>query len=127
MSREIKFRAWDKLSKQWIPGGYGFHVLGEALLIGGLFQNMPLEMLNDIELMQFTGLRDKNGKEIYEGDILSWDGSNVGAVSFEHCEFIVGGDEKGRAMCALKGDENIEVIGNIHENGDLLKVGGGGS
>lgn len=80
------------------------------------------QMDNKIPLMQFTGLLDKNGKEIYEGDILFWDESNIGWVTFEHAEFIVGikNDPGARALCAAR-EEELEVLGNIHENPELLK------
>lgn len=69
--------------------------------------------------MQYTGLKDKNGKEIYEGDVLYWDGSVIGAVSFEHAEFVCGAGVNARALCAAPEDETV-VIGNIYENPDLL-------
>ena len=81
------------------------------------------DLHNTCELVaerQYTGLTDKNGVEIYEGDILYWDGSIIGVVSFECCEFIVGEGVSARAMCAMPADLDIKVIGNIHENPELL-------
>jgi uncharacterized phage protein (TIGR01671 family) len=72
--REIKFRAWDKDSKRMRyaedligPGGWVIQFHGVPLEIGihGVFEP------ENVELMQYTGLEDKNGKEIYEGDIVA--------------------------------------------------------
>ena len=67
---------------------------------------------------QYTGLEDKNGVAIYQGDILFWDGSVLGSVVFEHAEYLVGMGVDARALCASK-EEQREVIGNIHENPEM--------
>ena len=69
------------------------------------------------DLMQFTGLLDKNGKDIYEGDILSFNSRPpVGSVSFHSGSYWVADAVLGRA--SVQG----EVIGNIYENPELLKT-----
>jgi hypothetical protein len=98
--REIKFRAWDKVSKKFLhPWPNGFHILGETTcfdLIGmQLKERSPekttLEMLNDVVLMQFTGLLDKNGLTcIYEGDILDENGLVKGNV-YESPQIYING------------------------------------
>lgn len=73
---------------------------------------------HEVELMQFTGLLDKNGKEIYEGDIIELDG-------YKYEILFIDGEYCGKSMLSeqLQMFEivNGEVIGNIYENPDLIK------
>ncbi len=118
--RELMFRAWDTVKNKWIDGGYGFHILGEAMLIGGLFQDYRLEDLNNIVIEQYTGLKDKNGKEIYEGDIIGWEDSDESGIIKlqEIVEFQQGAYQ---TMSCQWGISEFEVIGDIHENPEMLK------
>jgi len=140
--REIKFRIWDETQKEMLrPDDDNLlypvvHIDGVAAIYinedggkGGLWEH---EIRNDHKLipMQFTGLRDKNNKEIYEGDIVTMpdntiSGENIIAeVVFKNCAF---GFYHGRFYTfAYEWDDEtdtdcIEVIGNIYENLELLK------
>lgn len=118
MKREIKFRAWDTIQKRMFYAGECKFSLD---LSGGLFDDEmspPLNVSYRFVLMQYTGLEDKNGKEIYEGDIVKRGklGNLIKAVKWaensSHCGWnIVGSSWR---------FYQPEVIGNIYENPDLL-------
>jgi uncharacterized phage protein (TIGR01671 family) len=128
MSREIKFRAWDYENKKWVFGWL-------TKLVEGIRQFLAIVQYEDGELVryyiddektvgQFTGLHDKNGKEIYEGDILDFDESEWGA---EFKPEAVPTLDKFTVlhwpMCGIPSDipKYRQVIGNIHENPELLE------
>lgn len=112
--REVKFRAFDK--NRMVMYLNSFCTKYCVIEIG-------LAELHDLIWMQFTGVLDKNKKEIYEGDICKWSELNInfyfqiifrdGIFGYELYE----GNGKYKMM-TLDGSE--EVIGNIYENGDLL-------
>mgnify|MGYP001575772868 CR=1 FL=1 len=104
--RTIKFRAWDKDADYM-----------------SFPENIPNGTKSDNGIyifMQFTGLLDKNGKEIYEGDILKYDGETR-VVIYEAPSFELQLKET-RAFAWDNWAEFGEVIGNIHENPELLKM-----
>lgn len=118
--RQIKFRAWDG-SKMYEP----------AIVNGkdwNLMEDRPIE---GFTLMQLTGLVDKNGKDIYEGDVVRC-GYGTGVVTYNVGCFMVEWIDDKEALMELLGlnrkfsrqredEEAFEVIGNIHENPELLK------
>ena len=123
--REIKFRAWLKEEK----------IMGEVLGIDILhkeifFLNEDANCyehtdFKDIELMQYTGLKDKNNKEIYEGDILKLrDNHGIQLVKYhdEWSAFIVESQkDTSVGVLGLYFDkEDFEIIGNAYENPELL-------
>lgn len=107
--REIKFRAWDATSKKmWWPDAIAAD--GRNIALVNEFGVHTTDTQHDI-LMQFTGLHDKDGKEIYEGDI----------VRHAHGDFEVSWLNVGWTpfMSWHSGDQ-YEVIGNIYENPELI-------
>jgi len=107
MSREIKFRAWDESKNNMM---YDLEI-----------RNEPLWWLTSLKLpvMQYTGLKDKNGKEIFEGDIVSFIG-----LSGESKALVEYDDKLGCYRVKnnyIPNHVRLEVIGNVWENPDLLK------
>jgi len=130
--REIKFRAWDKVRKEWLPRK--FYISFNGMVQDGhpSSRNPALWVYSkaDVELMQFTGLKDKNGKEIYEGDILQ-NGDAIHSVTFSEAAFwwgdaplnIIKRVDRGVYKWGrdIENMEFHEVIGNIYENAELLE------
>ena len=123
MNRQIKFRAWDNVDFMTKPFTLEDIVMGRTR-----FAEM------DSTLMQYTGLKDKNDKEIYEGDIVRWKQASGGVLSPDENTYIcqIKWSRTGWAceeIKALKDDyhsrftlipSHLEVIGNIYENPELL-------
>ena len=121
--REIKFRAWDKKNKKWIFIRYLNPREEETEYLE--IEDMEGEIYGEeeVELMQFTGLKDKNGKEIFEGDIIknnSFEYIGVVEFSLNSVGFVL---HKIKDKSILNGvylyNANVEVIGNIYENPKL--------
>lgn len=116
--REFKFRAWNEKIK-WMSKPFTF---GQVLN----FHDQIIKTLsNDEVVMQFTGLKDKNGVNIYERDILLFGGRSKALVTFENGCFSVFGEPLGwdfdsEEKPCLSNFNYCEVIGNIHENHELL-------
>lgn len=115
MSREIKFRAWDKQNKNMEE----VDLLGSNVLH---IKNSEWENIEDFEVMQFTGLEDKNGAEIYEGDIIQELKVNWEVVFYKGAWRLgrnVKGDIQYKSLDRYA--YRCEIIGDIYRNKELLE------
>ena len=124
--REIKFRAWVKNldTNKFQMHLWNINFFADYSPVTGYGDEFPDPDDPDRILMQFTGLKDKNGKEIYEGDVAeyeAWTGLDRGEIVWgeKECAFFWAG----KTDCQPLGDiyQDIEIIGNIYENPELLK------
>ena len=121
--REIKFRAWNSILHEYrtLDMNSGNHNLGMGFEVtGGIGSNITTiyRSVGDV-IEQYTGLKDFYGSEIYEGDILKGvdDGSIVGFVEYD----VAFGEYDCGPNNLYECTRDCQVIGNIHENADLLE------
>lgn len=137
MYREIKFRVWDKDYKRMHTVGDFHHDSLEIDEENNIFffnlqcmEGSPHKGINPEEcayrLMQYTGLKDKNGTEIYEGDIIKYSHKAVGEIKrevrYKYGMYGIEGRHEGTQIpfANILGSER-EVVGNIYENPELLE------
>ena len=133
MSREIKFRAWEKHAKRmaevttfkWRPDHLYHQVYTRAIVNEKMIDEWYAYEFggdsNGITIMQYTEMKDKNGEEIYEGDVIDcFAGEHHHGVWEHHKRYVV---EFGWTECMweMLNCDLIEVLGNIYENPELLK------
>jgi uncharacterized phage protein (TIGR01671 family) len=112
--KEIKFRAWNGESMEY--GGFSVHAT-----LGEIQPSALTRVTKSSPLMQYTGLLDKNGKEIYEGDIVKHckQSAVCGEVKYFEGGFVVGHCACDFALMKFNCPKFIEIIGNIYENSEL--------
>lgn len=119
MNREIKFRAWQKWHEYMFTPDYIDFINGNVI-IGEHDGDSRYE---DIPLMQYTGLKDKNGKEIYEGDILKASNSIIKIVfkgrGYEG--IYLNKEEMNELPIQNNNYLHWQIIGNIYENPELTQ------
>jgi uncharacterized phage protein (TIGR01671 family) len=114
--REIKFRVWAKGQRKMFYDGFTLNPDGKISQTWGIYEH-------NLEIMQFTGLLDKNGKEIYEGDIFSiapdayHKYTEINVVEYSEGIYLL--EDHGLYLSDY--NSRGEVIGNIYENKELLE------
>ena len=135
MNRDIKFRLWSKIGKKFIETDnpdldFVINTNGYLYSIENFYGEIYILPQMDIEVLQFTGLQDRNGKEIYEGDILKYnfpyDGrlKHVSSVKFLETEASFGIKDRYEneiPLYRIAANNYFEIIGNIYENKNLLE------
>lgn len=127
--REIKFRAWDNIEKKWLfiseqPNLGGFYLVGETVLGGELNRIKLDKLLHDIVFTQFTGLTDKNGKEIYANDFIKAEDGTIIRIyhvttDMKQSDILITtplSDAQNQSWIST----SCEVCGNIYQNPELI-------
>ena len=120
--REIKFRAWDgeKMIYNWFIAEFKPESVYGDIELPQRY-SPSINMSSPQEVMQYTGLKDKNGKEIYEGDLLGLD-DMAAPVIFDDGSFqLITSERQGRSPLIQFRTKRMTVIGNIYENQELLE------
>lgn len=127
---KFKFKIWDKTRNKWLTSNCGQFLLnqnGDAMFhMDGDNELEPIIDQIEYEILFYTGLKDKNGKEIYEGDIIKYSHKAVGEIKrevrYKYGMYGIEGRHEGTQIpfANILGSER-EVVGNIYENPELLE------
>ena len=123
--REILFRGKSLETGEW---GYGDYSTLEPVY-KFITNDKDVYEVDTETVGQYTGLKDKNGTKIFEGDIVKGEDEDetekedrtvIGNIIYKNCSFVINGEKYFYDIC--ENDDDIEVIGNIHDNPELLEV-----
>jgi uncharacterized phage protein (TIGR01671 family) len=123
--RQIKFRVYNEKAKEWVHGPHenstldGVNLFGEIIMFGMLLDGVASKDFNDCVALQFTGLKDSGGKEIFEGDIVNVNGSNH-IIEWRGAGFAATWSDYNLDTCWFVGGAPV-VVGNIFENPELAE------
>ena len=131
MNRVIKFRVWNNTIKYFVKNLNGEIATFTLLTLSDYLQRNSITNIDNFTFLQYTGLQDKNGREIYEGDIIKdLDEENL-IIEFQNGSFIANGKtispfwsmlvKNELVQPAMVNSQTFEVVGNVFENPELLK------
>ena len=123
--REIKFRAWLKEERKMVNVETLFIGINRLCFGNSKTEDLFFRDFEEVELMQYTGLKDKNGKEIYEGDIYHVGDKNIRYLVVWFDSGFEGKQLRSTSYAGLESwAKDIEILGNIYENPELLENNG---
>jgi uncharacterized phage protein (TIGR01671 family) len=123
MGREIKFRGFSKRQKNYVYGYYWYNPFEKKHIIKHIIEGGT--QLEDVEctvIEQYTGIKDKNGVEIYEGDLLQHYNSIIKPFVVNWDEELVSFVFEDGYTSYILTDKSFSVVGNVNENPELLEV-----
>lgn len=127
--REIKFRAWLKEERKMVNVETLFIGINRLCFGNSKTEDLFFRDFEEVELMQYTGLKDKNGKEIYDGDIVLVESGGTSTwyktvIKFKEGAFIaslIDGEDYIYIFNRGFDSNDFEILGNVYENKNLLE------